>query len=70
MWENSVSATKMTENTAPGKERKLHGQVLGKDINYNGSWGNWRWKEPLYYLRDEHVWGRNQTKLMELSKQN
>lgn len=70
MQENSARASQKTENTAPGKERKLHGQVLGKDINHKGSWGNWRWEEQFYYLRDEHGWGKNQTKLMELSKQN
>lgn len=70
MWENSACATHMRENTAPRKERKLHGQVLGKDMNHKGSWGNWRWEQQFYHLRDEHEWGRNQTKLMELSKQN
>lgn len=65
MWENSACATQMTENTAPGKERKLHGQVLGKGINHKGSWGNWRQEKQFYSLRDEDGWGRNQTNLME-----
>lgn len=34
VWANSAHASQKTENTAPGKERKLHGHVLGKDINH------------------------------------
>lgn len=52
------------------KGEEITSHLLGKDINHKGSWGSWRWEQQFYYLRDEHEWGRNQTKLLELNKQN